>query len=376
MLEIIKSLRKELHQNPELSGFEVNTARIIKTFIQRNYDTKIIENIGGNGLAVVYDFGKNGKTVVIRCELDALPIEEKNDFPHRSKNKGISHKCGHDGHIAIVAGLVFWIKEQTFQSGRIVLLFQPAEETGKGAFAVCQDERFQGVQADYIFALHNLPNEPLNQIITTPNYFSATVQSFAISLKGRESHASEPENGINPALTISELIGSFAVLNKRNFDDKNFAILTPIHINMGEKSYGISPSLGELHYTVRTWTEVIMADLKRNVETILATISTRNHLEYNINWFEYFPTTVNHNICNEIITNAAKVNNFDLQEKAYPMKFGEDFGWFSQRYKTAMFGLGSGLNTPALHHDDYDFPDEIIETGMKMFQEIIRQSLC
>jgi amidohydrolase len=375
MLEIVQSLRKKLHQNPELSGFEVDTARRVKAFIQTHLPTEMIENIGGNGLAVVYDFGGNGKTVVIRCELDALPIEEQNDFVHRSKVKGVSHKCGHDGHIAMVAGLIFWIKTQVFSSGKIVLLFQPAEENGKGGFAVVQDKRFRALQPDYIFALHNLPSEPMNRIITIPNYFSATVQSFTILLEGKESHASEPENGINPALAISELIHEFSALNQEDLAVENFAILTPIHINMGQKSYGISPSLGELHYTVRTWTEAIMADLKRAIATVLRTITNQHHLTVRICWLEYFPTTVNHDICNEMIVNAAKINNFDLQQKAYPMKFGEDFGWFSQRYQVAMFGLGSGLNTPALHHADYDFPDEILETGMKMFQEIIRQVL-
>ena len=162
MISIIKNLRKELHQYPEVSGKEVNTAKRIKAFIEKHHPTEIIENIGGNGLAVVYEFGKQGKTIVIRCELDALPIEEKNDFEHRSTIKGVSHKCGHDGHMAIVAGLIFWLKEQLFTKGKVVLLFQPAEETGQGAYKVLQDKRFQELKADYVFALHNIPKEPLH----------------------------------------------------------------------------------------------------------------------------------------------------------------------------------------------------------------------
>ncbi|MBC8182849.1 hypothetical protein H8E88_17235 [candidate division KSB1 bacterium] len=107
MLKKIKKLRKELHQNPELSGQEVKTALRIKQFIEDNHDTKMIENISGNGLAVIYNYPNNGPTVMIRCELDALPIDEVNEFDYRSKIKGVSHKCGHDGHIAIVAGLIF-----------------------------------------------------------------------------------------------------------------------------------------------------------------------------------------------------------------------------------------------------------------------------
>ena len=106
--EVIK-LRKKLHQFPELSGLEFNTAQRIKSFINTHYPTKIIENIGGNGLAVIYEFSKDGPVVAIRCELDALPIQELNQFEYRSTQKGISHKCGHDGHMAIVSGLIFWL---------------------------------------------------------------------------------------------------------------------------------------------------------------------------------------------------------------------------------------------------------------------------
>ena len=133
MLGKIKNLRKELHQNPELSEKEVETAARIKNFIKENHKTHIVDKIGGTGLAVVYDFPNDGATVMIRCELDALPITETNSFDHKSKNNGVSHKCGHDGHMSIVAGLIFWIKEKKFQHGKIILLFQPAEELGTGA---------------------------------------------------------------------------------------------------------------------------------------------------------------------------------------------------------------------------------------------------
>lgn len=133
ILPAIIELRKELHRYPELSGVEVETAKRIRQFVEAHHPTKIIENIGGNGLAVIYEFPKAGTTITIRCELDALPIQEINHFYHQSTAAGISHKCGHDSHMAIVAGLVFWLKEQAFQSGKIVLLFQPAEETGQGS---------------------------------------------------------------------------------------------------------------------------------------------------------------------------------------------------------------------------------------------------
>ena len=372
--EIIK-LRKELHTYPELSSSEVATIRRIKAFIEKYNPTSIIEKIGGNGLAAVYEFPQKGKTICIRCELDALPIEEENTFSHRSQEKGVSHKCGHDGHMAIVSGLIFWIKNQSFKAGKIILLFQPAEETGEGAARVIKDEKFKNLKTDYIFALHNIPKEPLHSIIVAKKGFSAEVQSLIIRVKGKESHASEPENGRNPAVAISQIITAMSGLNVAQPEDINFTILTPIHINMGQIAYGISPADGELHYTIRTWNTAKMSRVKTEIEAFVSKICQAHKLNYDMEWLEYFPASMNDKKCINYIEKAAQENHFHIIEKRYPFKFGEDFGWFSKEYKTAMFGLGAGKDTAALHHADYDFPDEIIETGIAMFQSIISKIL-
>tara|TARA_R110000868_G_scaffold27798_2_gene105027 strand:- start:778 stop:1908 length:1131 start_codon:yes stop_codon:yes gene_type:complete len=370
--EILK-LRKELHQNPELSGKEFNTTQRIKKFIEKHNPTNFIENVGGNGFIAVYKFSETGKTITIRCELDALPIEEENGFDYKSNTKGVSHKCGHDGHMAIVAGLIFWIKKQSFKSGKIVLLFQPAEETGQGAFNVMNDDRFRNLNSDYIFALHNIPGESLNNILTMENGFSAEVQSFALCVKGKEAHAAEPENGINPAYGISNIISALSALNITEPANDSFSILTPIYIKMGGKSYGVSPGSGEIHYTIRTWNGESMDRLKNSINEIIERKCQKHHLNFEIDWFEYFPASINDSNCNKYIAEVALTNGFELIEKEFPFKFGEDFGWFSKKYKTAMFGIGAGINSPALHHADYDFPDEIIGTGIKMFTSLIEK---
>ena len=375
MITAIQQLRKELHQYPEVSGSESNTANRIKKFIDHHHPTSIIEQLGGNGLAAIYEFSTTGPTVTIRCELDALPIQELNTFHHRSTIGGVSHKCGHDGHMAIVAGLIFWIKKQTFLSGKIVLLFQPAEETGQGAYQVLEDPRFQALNSDYIFALHNIPGVPMHRIITMSKGFSAEVQSFFIKIKGKESHAAEPEHGINPALAIAEMITAFSKLNTPDPLNDNFTILTPVHLNMGKIAYGISPADGALHYTIRTWNSEKMVALKTELENLFKKICEAHQLKYEVKWLEYFPASKNDSTCNNIITNAAIANNATIKERPYPFKFGEDFGWFSKKYKTAMFGLGAGMETPALHNANYDFPEEIIETGINMFKTIISKIL-
>lgn len=375
MLEKIIQLRRQLHQKPDLSGKEAGTAQIIKDFVEGNHDTEIISGLGGDGLAVVYSFAEEGPKVMIRCELDALPITEANDFSHKSEKTGISHKCGHDGHMSIVAGLIFWIKEQDFKKGKIILLFQPAEETGKGAYEVLNDPQFKDLNPDYIFALHNLPGEPLNSIITIKGSFSSTVQSLAIYLTGKQSHASEPEKGINPAEALAEIVNRAAEMNVIDPGDDSFALLTPIHMNMGSIAYGISPGAGELHYTMRTASEEAMKQIKKKLINLVSRVCKEHKLEFTTDWFDHFPATVNNDECNDMIIQAAEENGYELIQKPHPFKFGEDFGWFSQGTKAAMFGLGAGLNSPALHHADYDFPDEIIEKGINMFSRIIRQIL-
>ncbi len=371
----ILRLRKELHQNPELSGFEYETAKRIRSFITKHNPTTLLENLGGTGVAAIYKFPQKGTSITIRCELDALPIQEENQFEYHSKKEGVSHKCGHDGHMAIVSGLVLWLKNQSFEAGEVILLFQPAEENGEGAHRVLQDERFKNLKTDYVFALHNIPKEPLHSIILMDKGFSAEVQSCIIRLKGKESHAAEPENGRNPALSLSELIANLSSLEVVNPEDENFTLITPVHINMGQKAYGISPANGELHYTMRTWSGVNMATLKTKINAIVQKICQMDELAYEIEWLEYFPAAANDEVCNMYVEKAAKENNFDIVERPYPFKFGEDFGWFSRDYKTAMFGLGAGVDTPALHNADYDFPDEILVTGIAMFTSIISNIL-
>lgn len=375
MIDTLVLLRKQLHENPELSGKEHETANRIVEFVKSFNPTQIIEGVGGTGVGVVYQFAESGPTVMIRCELDALPIVEENTFNYRSKNSGVSHKCGHDGHMTIVAGLAPWLKEATFKQGKVVLLFQPAEETGKGAANVIEDSRFKNLTIDYVFALHNLPGSKKHSITVRSGYFTATVQSMCIRLKGKKAHASEPENGVNPALAVSELIKSIAHFSEPNAHKEDFALCTPIYMNLGEKNYGISAEDAEIHYTIRTWSGENMTQLEDKIEKAVNAIAQSYSLQYTIDWFEYFPASNNDDTCVSLIEKVAKQENLYINQHVNSLKFGEDFGWYSQQYKSAIFGLGAGEEHPALHHANYDFPDELIATGIQMFKGMIAEVL-
>ena len=221
-LKELTKLRKEIHKYPELAGEEKSTAKRIISFAKRYNSDKIILNIGGNGIAIIFKGKEKGPTILIRCELDALPIFEINKFNYRSTNKNVSHKCGHDGHMAIVSGLIPLISKNKFKKGRVVLLYQPAEETGEGAEWILKDNKFKFVRPDFVFALHNLPEFEKGEIVVREKEFAAASKGMIIKLTGKTSHAAEPERGINPALAVSDLISELIALPKKIKSIKDF----------------------------------------------------------------------------------------------------------------------------------------------------------
>ena len=212
------SFRKKLHQTAEISGCETNTAKLIFEELSKLSNIEITNNIGGNGILAIFKSKKQGKTILLRADIDALPIKETNIFSHKSLNEGVSHKCGHDGHAAILIALAKKISEVPLKSGIILLLFQASEETGTGAKLTMEHNIFKTYIPDFVFALHNLPGYPINSIVVKNGAFTASVKSVLISFTGKTSHASEPEYGLNPSYAISELI---QFCNKHTNSDLN-----------------------------------------------------------------------------------------------------------------------------------------------------------
>jgi amidohydrolase len=372
-MESLIRLRKELHKNPELSGKEIETSKRILAFLEKYKPDEIHTEIGKTGIIAIYKGKNEGKTILFRCELDALPIQEINKFEHQSVLKGISHKCGHDGHMAILCGLATELSQNKLENGTVILLFQPSEENGKGAAKVMKNEFFKTLKPDFVFALHNLPGYPKNQIVIKEDTFSCAVTSMKIVLEGKTAHAGEPENGINPAMAIASIIQQFNALNQPNLHDSDFALITPIYSSLGKKAYGVSAGHGEVHFTIRCQSNVKIKELKKLLETVVSKISQQHQLSFSIKWIEPFYANENNANAVQLITDAAKKLGFTIFEKEIPFRWGEDFGLFTTHYLGAMFGLGAGLETPDLHNPDYDFPDEIIPTGVKLFYQICKE---
>ncbi|MFT5708568.1 MAG: amidohydrolase, partial [Oceanospirillaceae bacterium] len=335
------NVRKHLHKHPELSGKEQKTAAYVLTQLQTLKPDRIYQNIGGQGMAVCFDSNKPGPNVLFRSELDALPIEELNQFAHRSVNQGVSHKCGHDGHMATILALGEKIAANRPLKGTVTLLFQPAEETGEGAIAVVEDAQFNDFKPDYCFALHNLPGHPLGQVLIRAGSFNCASRGMSIALNGKTAHAAYPETGISPANALAELIQTLPAL-AANLDFSELTMLTLIHCSMGEEAFGTSPGAGKLLATLRTESNEAMAALVDAVSQKAQSCADAQGLELSISWHDVFNASVNDEQCAQQVATAAQYCNNEVIWLDEPLRWSEDFGALSQTAKGAMFAFGAG----------------------------------
>lgn len=373
--DIIKdaiSLRKYLHQHPEVSSHEEKTSEYLLEHLKACEPDELIE-FANYGIAAIFKGNKEGKKILIRGDFDALPIEEINDFEHKSINPGVSHKCGHDGHAAILYALARNLSVKRPKQGEAILLFQPAEENGEGAKGIFRDPQFKRLNPDFAVALHNLPGYPMHTVVWREGTFTAAANSIIIKLHGKTSHAAEPELGANPAEAMAEIIQRYIAINHPDPQRDNFRIATPVYMTMGEKSYGVSAGYGELHFTLRAWDNDVIQGFERECEEIARKTGQKHGLQIEIGWCQSFFANHNNSRVTTAIKKAAESNGLELINREYPFKWGEDFGIFTAAFPGAMFGIGAGEDSPALHNPDYDFPDKLIGTGSSIFYKIIAE---
>lgn len=368
--DLFVAFRRELHRFPEISTQEFATQQRIKAFVSPFNPVKLTE-VGNTGLLLQYGTDLSGPVTLIRADIDALPIQEINEFAHKSLHEGVSHKCGHDGHTAILARLASFLSRNPPAKGRVYLVFQPAEETGQRAEAVLHDPAFVSIRPDRVFALHNLPGYPQGVIVCRPGDFTPAVKSLIVKFKGNVSQAAEPEKGTNPAYLMALFMLASKELENTDPGSDEFALLTPVYSTLGEKSYGVSAGYGEVHLTLRTRTNQQMDVLTDRLLTTLSNLCAGSGIAIETATTEAFFANQNDPDAVEQIRTSALQLGFPYLEKQEPFKWGEDFGLFTQHHKGAMFGIGAGEQSPALHNDDYDFNDNLIEPAARLFLALI-----
>lgn len=367
-------LRQELHRNPELSGSERGTGKRIRFFLNHYPPTELFTGIAGEGMAAVYSSDKPGPTLLFRCELDALPIHESINKSYASNKPGVSHACGHDGHMTMVSGLAAELTKNPIKRGKVILFYQPKAENGQGAFQSIKEFEKFNIQPDFSFAIHNMPKYPMGSVILAKHTFASASMGLIFKLIGSDSHAAYPENGKNPSLAISKIIQGFHDIPKSK-DFAKFVMLTVIHIRVGEVAFGTSPGYGEVMITLRSHGDNDMNLLSEKATSLVHSIAKEHELNIETSITDDFPAvTCDPKLIEGVHSVATKQDRkvFYLDE---PNRWSEDFSQFTIKWPSILFGLGVGEKMQDLHSPNFDFPDEAIEHGISIFNSIVTQQL-
>lgn len=362
----IMDLRRALHSSPEISGEEYHTAQTILRFIEERFNGfEVIPGLGGEGIVAKKKYGE-GPEIAFRAELDGLPINEENEIPYRSKISGMSHACGHDGHMSILLRTARLIDKANFTKGTLTLLFQPAEENGKGAMAMLKDPKFDFFRPHVLYALHNIPGKPMGTVYSKKGTFACGSVGVRLHIFGKTAHAAHPEDAVNPILLSDGFLKSMASISS---ETKGFSLVTPISLISGEETFGTTPESSTVLLTLRAELshdlEFMMKETQRIAEEMEGAEGVRTILSFE----EFFPVTENRAFLPELEA-ACKSIGHPLVEMDEPNRWSEDFGHFASRGPTHMFGLGAGELTSPLHSSSYDFPENLIEIGAEIFFEL------
>lgn len=372
----LTTFRHLLHRFPEVSGQEAETAARVTTALQALGPDQIVTGLGGHGVAAVFAGAEAGPTVLFRAELDALPIEELSQAAHRSTLPGRGHLCGHDGHMTLLMGLARLLARQRPARGRVVLMFQPAEEDGSGARAVVADPRYDALRPDCAFAIHNWPGTPLGQARLAAGTVNCASQGLRIRLEGKTAHAGEPDKGRSPAAAMARLMAALVALGPGGALDAGFRLVTLTHARLGEPTHGIAPGEGEIWLTLRCVQDDQMAALRQAAIAMVEAEAVAEGLQASFTSHDDFAASVNAAEAVAQVARALEALGVGYDSEGLPERASEDFGVFGWgTTKSAMLFLGAGEASPALHNPDYDFPDDLIPMGVAIFHRIARDLL-
>jgi len=371
-LNEITELRHKIHSRPCLSGDEKETAEIVCSFLRDCNPDTLENNVGGNGVVATFKGGESGPRILLRCELDALPIREQSGAKYSSQKEVAAHSCGHDGHMAVLCAVAraISLNRSLLGEGEITLLFQPEEETGRGAARMAEELKMRGVHYDYAIAFHNWPGKKYKNIVLYPECYAWASTGMKIEFIGKPSHASDPQLALNPTVAIMRLIERVLSL------DKIFSYSTIVNVNIGSEDYGITPGEGYVALTARSQTDSGLQSLVSQIEEEAQKLAQENSLAVNISYTDHFPATANSKELTQMIEEVAKEEGY-ATEKDYEGTHGsDDFVHFTKMStQSSFFDVGAGENHPQLHNPAFDFDDSLIPVFVKIICSVCRRIL-
>jgi len=369
MPEVI-NIRRDIHMYPELGFQEFRTSQLIASYLE-NLELEVRKNIAQTGVLGILRGKEEGKTILLRADIDALPLEELNDVPYKSKNKGIMHACGHDGHIAILLGTAKILAKYKDQiKGIVKFAFQPAEELPPGgAEPMIKEGILENPYVDKVYALHLANHLKVGKIAVRKGFFCAQADAFTIKVKGRGGHGSTPDKCIDPIIISTHIVQALQEIPSREIDPHTPFVLSICKIQSGN-TFNVIPEDAEIEGTVRTFDKNLAETISKRIETISKNIAEAFRGKAEIEYQFGYPPGKNDEKEAEFVKKIAEevVGKENVIEDK-PSMGGEDFSYFLEERPGAMFWLGSGneekgLNHP--HHSPYfDFDESAMAIGIE-----------
>lgn len=372
-------IRRQIHQHPEL-GFEEHRTSALVAGLLREWGYEVHEGVGGTGVVGVLRLGNGARSLGIRADMDALPIQEASGVPHCSRHAGKMHACGHDGHTAILLCAARYLAEAKSFDGTLNLIFQPAEEQLGGAVAMMDDGLFERFPCDAVYALHNAPGLPVGCFLTREGPLSASSDRVSIRLLGVGGHGAMPHTAKDPVVAAAELVLALQTIVSRNVPSTETAVVTVGSIHAGDAP-NVIPDQAVLQLSVRATVPEVRELLKKRIAEVAHGVAAVHGIELDYRYEELMPVLVNtpeetrllREVASELVGPQRLLSN-------PPAGFlgSEDFAWMLQRRPGCYIALGNGQSGPSgcmVHNPGYDFNDAAIPFGASLWARLAEKYL-
>jgi hippurate hydrolase len=367
--------RKKLHAHPELGFAENKTSDFVAQKLTE-FGVQVHRGIGKTGVVGVLREGNEMRSIGLRADMDALPIEEQNKFHHCSTNQGTMHACGHDGHtIMLLAAAKYLAETRNFQ-GQVNFIFQPAEEGLGGARAMIKDGLFEAFPCDRIYAMHNGPGLAVGKFAAVAGVRTAAGAFFDIDIQGKGGHGAFPHLTIDPIPVAAEVVNAIQSLISRGTAPNESVVISVTKIHAGD-AYNVIPDSARLSGTVRTFSIQKMQDLEVKLEALAKGIAAAHGAKANLEFEIPFHPVVNDSaaatfaadVCSELVGESNVFRSGD------PGTGSEDFSFMTEKVPGCYLILGNGENSSSLHNPHYDFNDDAIVFGGSFFARVTELEL-
>jgi hippurate hydrolase len=370
----LTAIRRDNHAHPELGMQEHRTAGIVAGKL-KEWGIEVHHGVGNTGVVGVLRNGNGQAAVGLRADMDALPMQEATGLPYSSRNPGLMHACGHDGHTAMLLGAARYLAETRAFNGTVNFIFQPAEEGLGGAEAMLKDGLFQRFPCDAVYGLHNRPGLPVGKFATSKGVRFAGGAFFDISIEGKGAHGARPQESIDPVIVACHLATALQSIVSRNLSAQDTAVLSITRIQSGD-AYNVIPQTAVLAGTVRTMTSGVMAMIEQNMKRLAVGIAAGFGASAAVDFRNLFAPVVNDETEALAYADAAAqvAGEANLLRDDPPAMASEDFGSMMQQVPGAHVLVGNG-DSAAVHNQQYDFNDDAIPYGVALLAAITERKL-